>query len=222
MNASSELVHAEVANSKAWHKSIVDIVTRIDGKQKVMGSTPVYLPSLDMVADGMPAPDKIETDEDGKVSIIYNDEALQYVQSALTQKVEGVVRSAIQWNKQTESGTPEYTGQSREAAQDFDSLLESANTGLYFAVKKEWLTKFKAWLAASALPQAGQDQLYSMILLEKGLSSQPANVREAIGKHVLSFVSSLGDDASEVSAYTNKVVSYLESGIEDAGEFAFL
>ena len=151
MNASSEAVQ-EATTSKAWHKSIVDIVTRIDGKQKVMGSTPVYLPSLDMVADGMPAPDKVEIDDDGKVSIIYNDEALQYVQSALTQKVEGVVRSAIQWNKQTESGTPEYTGQSREAAQDFDSLLESANTGLYFAVKKEWLTKFKAWLAASALP----------------------------------------------------------------------
>ena len=180
MSNSEAVVQTEAASS-TWHKSVVDIVTRIDGKQKVMGSTPVYIPSLDMVASGLPSPDKIDYDEDGRVSIVYNDEALQYVQNALTQKVEGVVRSAIQWNKQTESGTPEYTGQSREPAQDWDTLLESANTGLYFAVKKEWLARFKAFLVQSGLPQAGQDQLYSMILLEKGLASQPANVREAIG-----------------------------------------
>lgn len=204
-----------------WHKSIIDLVTRVNGKQVTQGSTPCYLPSLDMVAEGLPAPDKTEHDEAGKVTLIYNDENLAYLQAALTSKVEGSVRSAITWNKEGE--VPTYSGQAKDAAQDWDTLLEAANTGQYFVTRKQWLAGFKAFLAqASGLPELGQSQLYSFVILEKGLASHDQSMRTKIAGYVMSYIESLPEETrDEVAVYTNKMVSYLEGGVATVEDIAF-
>lgn len=184
--------------SENTFKSVIMAISTtqpVGGKnQRVFQKFLTYgLPTLADVMEGMPAPDRwtseeVEPAKDQKASIespVYDSEYLQWLQDALTQRVQGLARSR------------DKSGQ--EPAMDWTALLESAGGGSKYPVL---LKEFKEMLAEYLGQKGMTDAQVTAVLgytnpvkLSEAVEAKQARVMELVAE----FKAAL-DDASYFSS----------------------
>lgn len=207
-NTTQEAV-ANTANE--FHNVIMAIseTNKATNKREFSKFLPYSLPTLDMVAEGLPAPDKwVEAEiegADGEKQTVrvpeYADSTLDFVQGAITQRIQGLARSrdkagqtpAQNWEELAESGGTKYPVQLKQFRADFLAFLQSEEGG---ATEKQ-ATALLSYCDA------------------KVLMSQPHERKEAIAGWINRFLEAYGDKAGEVASVTGALSRALNTNLDD-------
>ena len=174
---------AEVATpTLAFHAVVMALTTTVkQGTKNVRVHDkflPYSLPTLDMVDASLPAPDKwvttkvtVEGEEPVEVSTPeYDDQNLDFVQSALTQRIQGLARSrdkagqtpAQTWEELAESGGTKYPVQLKQFRADFLAFLLSEDGGATER-QADALLSYTDAKAMMALPHARKEKVAEWI-----------------------------------------------------------
>ena len=213
MEKATETTEATTAVEVQFNNAIMRIAERKGGKAIFKKFLPYGLPTLDQVFSPLPAPDswkeeevkeEIEGEEDQSAIIrtpIYKDSTLEYLQAALTQRVQGLARSrdgagqvpCMNWQEVEESGSgTKYPIQLRDFKADFSIWLEKATE---LTVKQQ--------AAVLAFTDA------------KRLTLADDHRKERVAEFLNGFVASLGEKASDVMSVINTLNKALVTEVED-------
>lgn len=160
----------------------ISVTQAVGGKnQRVFQKfLPYGLPTLADVIEGMPEPDRWTEEEvsptkDDKATIespVYDNEQLQWLQDALTQRVQGLARSR------------DKSGQ--EPAMDWTALLESAGGGSKYPVLlkefKELLTEFLTQKGFTDAQVAAVLGYTNPVKLSEAVEAKQARVMELVAE----------------------------------------
>ncbi len=201
--------------SEATFKSVImaiSVTQAVNGKnQRVFQKFLTYgLPTLADVSTEFPAPDRWAAEEiepvkgetDTVESPVYDNEHLQWLQDALTQRVQGLARSR------------DKSGQ--EPAMDWNALLESAGGGSKYPVL---LKEFKEMLSEYLTSKGMTDAQVAAVLgytnpikLSEAIEAKQARVMELVNEF---------KEALDEPAYFGSVFASLERAIAPSEEVDF-
>ena len=199
------------ATTKGFHAVVMAIseTNKATSKREFKKFLPYSLPTLDMVDASLPAPNGwIETEVeglDGEKQMVavpeYTDQNLEFVQNAITQRIQGLARSrdkagqtpAATWEELAESGGTKYPVQLKQFRADFLAFLLSEEGG---ATDKQ----AQALLAYTDA---------------KVLMSQPHARKEAIANWINKFLEAYGDKAGEVGSVIGAIKRSMETDLDD-------
>lgn len=189
---------------------VMAISTTENGKRVFQKFLPYGLPTLADVAEGMPAPDRWEAEEIEPVkgtaatveTPVYDNEQLNWLQTALTQRVQGLARSR------------DKSGQ--ECAMDWTALLESAGGGSKYPVL---LKEFKE-LLAEYLTGAGMTDAQVTAVLGYTNPVKLAEAVEAKQSRVMELVAGF-KEALDDPGYFSSVFASLERATAPSEEVDF-
>lgn len=169
---------------------------------------PYHLPTLDTVSAAFPAPDRIEEreaeagDQVEQILVpVYDNPILAYLQTALTQRIQGLARS------RDEVGHPQCA--------TWDEIMESGGSGTrYPVVLKEFRIGFLEYLRTEEFGEA--QQIAIMGLTNNSKLAIQADARKARFAEVLQgFADSLGDEAEEFTMVFNILSKAINTEVED-------
>ncbi len=195
-------------NQANFHAVILRLAKRVDGEKNKFFKFLTYgLPTLDMVIPGAPAPDSWDSDtiKEGEESAeiktpVYNNPQLEYLQIALTQRVQGIARSR--------------DNASMEPAINWEQLLETAGGTKYPAQ----LSAFKKGMAEFLIGQESLTDKQQAVILSyidtRRLSALDHAKKARIWVWCEKFIEAIGDQKSEVAA----VISNLEKAVSVADD----
>jgi len=209
----SEAVEAEtpVAQATGFHTVIMALseTNKATSKREFKKFLEYSLPTLDMVAEGLPAPDSWTETEveglEGEKQIVrvpeYTDQTLDFVQNAIIQRIQGLARSrdkagqvpASTWEELAESGGTKYPVQLKQFRADFLAYLQSEEGG---ATEKQ---------ATALLTYCDT----------KVLMSQPHARKEQVAAWFGKFVDFYGDKAGEVASVIGGLNRALTTDLDD-------
>lgn len=197
--------------SEATFKQVVMAISTTENSKRVFQKfLPYGLPTLDAVMEGMPAPDRWESEEIEPVkgttatveTPVYDNEQLNWLQTALTQRVQGLARSR------------DKSGQ--EPAMDWTALLESAGGGSKYPVL---LKEFKE-LLAQHLGNLGMTDAQITAILSYTNPVKLAEAVEAKQARVLELVEGF-KEALDDPGYFSPVFNSLERATAPSEEVDF-
>ncbi len=165
-----------------------------------------YLPTLDSVSDSFPAPDSFSerTLSEGDVEAVivtpvYKDEALAYLQNALTQRIQGLARSR-------DAG-------GHNQCQNWNEIAESSSggAGQYMAQLQAFKVEFIAYLEEyTELSEVQRAALVAYTRVGKLLDASQTK-KERVAYYISDFVNNLG--RVEVEAYES-IINSLNRALE--------
>ena len=200
------------AVSTQFNEAIMRIATRIGGKAVFKKFLPYGLPTLDQVSGAqMPAPDKWEESEvkegegeNEQVAVIrtpvYDDVTLDYLQAALTQRIQGLARS--------------NDGAGRAACMNWLEVEESGSGTKYPIQLRDFKALFSTWLEATELTEKQQAAVLAFTDAKR-LTLADDHRKERVAVYLTDFVASLGEAASEVMSVINTLNRALSTEVED-------
>lgn len=177
-----------------------------------VGKLDYFVPSLDDF--GLPAPDRLDADG----TALYDDLKLDWLQSAVTARVQGAVRNLVKVADDL-SGFELV----RAVPTSLDELMEGGSGGgRYFEVRKLCCEQFAGYVAGLAASAEGKQRLVDYFGNPAMIGAAAEKVKEAIAGHYAKFVSSLPDEqGTQYASYLRAVKTALESeAVEDEASFA--
>lgn len=193
-----------------FHSSVMRIAERKGGKAVFKKFLTYGLPTLDMVSEDLPAPDsweevEVREEEAGESAVIrqpiYKETVLQYLQDALTQRIQGLARSR------------DNTGQL--PCVTWAEVEESGGGTKYPIQLKEFRTAFVDWMQKETTLTEGQQAALLAFTDTKRLTMADDHRKERVALHLNKFVEYLGESANEVISVINALNRALETEVED-------
>ena len=202
---------ATSAISTQFNEATMRIATRIGGKAVFKKFLPYGLPTLDQAFEALPAPDSWEESEvtegegeETQIAIlrtpIYKDSILDYLQSALTQRIQGLARS--------------NDGAGRAACMNWTEVEESGSGTKYPIQLRDFKVLFSAWLESTELTEKQQAAVLAFTDAKR-LTLADDHRKERVAVYLQNFVATLGEAANEVTSVINTLNRALETEVED-------
>lgn len=196
------------ATAATFHNVTMVVNVTKDGTRVFSHFLDYGLPTLDMVNPALPAPDswkEEEVKEGDKSAIIsspvYNDTKLDYVQSALVSKMQGLARSRDKANQ-----APVMT---------WEELAECGTGSKYPVQLKQFRADFYAWLKEDSDASDAQADALLRYTDTKLLMEQAHSRKESIAKWFTQFLEAYGEKASEVTNVINNINAALATDLEE-------
>ena len=200
------------AVSTQFNEAVMRIATRIGGKAVFKKFLPYGLPTLDQANEALPAPDSWEeskvTEGEGDEAItaiiltpVYKDSILDYLQSALTQRIQGLARS--------------NDGAGRAACMNWTEVEESGSGTKYPIQLRDFKALFSTWLEKKTELNEKQQAAVLAFTDAKRLTLADDHRKERVAIYLTDFVASLGEAASEVMSVINTLNRALSTEVED-------
>lgn len=179
-------------------------------KRVDVGTVEYFLPTLDLF--GLDAPTSFN--EDGNP--VYGDEKLDWLQSAVTFKVQSAVRNLAKASEDLKS-----IELVRPIPSSLEELMEGGQGSSYFEVKKLALALFTAWVAKLDSSPEGKARLVRYFSNMDALTEAASAVKAKLAERINAFVASLTEEeAASIVSYLRNVKGALESvPATDAGVF---
>ena len=200
------------AVSTQFNEAIMRIATRIGGKAVFKKFLPYGLPTLDQANETLPAPDSWDksevTEGEGDEAItatiltpVYKDSILDYLQAALTQRIQGLARS--------------NDGAGRAACMNWTEVEESGSGTKYPIQLRDFKALFSTWLEKDTELTEKQQAAVLAFTDAKRLTLADEHRKVRVAVYLQDFVKSLGDGVSEVMSVVNTLNRALETEVED-------
>ena len=210
MEPTTETTETTVPSTQ-FNEAIMRIATRIGGKAVFKKFLPYGLPTLDQAFEVLPAPDSWENNEitegEGEEAItatvstpVYEDSILDYLQSALTQRIQGLARS--------------NDGAGRAVCMNWTEVEESGSGTKYPIQLRDFKALFRTWLEATELTEKQQAAVLAFTDAKR-LTLADDHRKERVAVYLSEFVKSLGDGISEVMSVVNTLNRALKTEVDD-------
>lgn len=207
----TETTTAPSAVTTQFNEAVMRIATRIGGKAVFKKFLPYGLPTLDQANEALPAPDSWENNEvtegEGDEAVtatvstpVYKDSILDYLQSALTQRIQGLARS--------------NDGAGRAACMNWTEVEESGSGTKYPIQLRDFKALFSTWLEDTKLTEKQQAAVLAFTDAKR-LTLADDHRKERVAVYLSDFVASLGEAASEVMSVINTLNRALSTEVED-------
>lgn len=195
-----------------------------ESKTVTIGCIPYAFPTLDNVVEGLPAPDSfevetIESDGDSYqiVKPVYNNQMLNYMQTALREKVEAPIRAGKTITTDEDGQLTGWTI-TKEMVTDWPAILESnrAASYTYMEEKRDATNHFSEWLATTKLAAAAQKRLVDNFRSPDKIADVAENIRQGLEKAFSIWTGLLNEDtAAKFARHIGKVQEGLAGADED-------
>ena len=212
MDTTTETTEATTVTNEQFNEVIMRIAERKGGKAIFKKFLLYGLPTLDQVSGAtLPAPDswkseeikeEIEGEQD-QIAIltpVYKDTILEYLQAALTQRVQGLARSR--------------DGAGQVPCMNWQEVEESGSGTKYPIQLRDFKLAFSLWLEKTELTVKQQAAVLAFTDAKR-LTLADDHRKERVAVYLQDFVASLGEAASDVMSVINTLNKALITEVED-------
>lgn len=194
----------------------MEISKTLNGKRHTAGTVEHYLPTLHDFDVAMPEPDSFDS-ETGMPS--YGDENLQFLQDALTAKVQGIIRNIAK----VEGDTPSTLAivPVRDYPSTLEELVEGSQGARYFEVRKMAVDAFSVYVSRlEGVQDKAKAYLVSLFSEPRAVQALSQKVKARFAEHLAAFKAGLPDEqAASMSGYLKSLDRALEVDTSELASF---